>query len=68
MLALELMRISKNDDKTMTAYNKMITQFSKKVEKYDTEKKESMENAKQKESIRNEVQKHTKTFGEALIF
>lgn len=45
-----------------------IADYKKKIEKYEQEKSEIQEKAKQLESVRDESQKHSQAFGMAIIF
>ena len=53
---------------TVKTYQEKIADYSKKIEKYEQEKSEIQEKAKQLEGVRDEAQKHSKAFGMAIIF
>jgi len=46
----------------------LLKNHKKKMEKYEQEKSEIQEKAKQLEIVRDEAQKHSKAFGVAIIF
>lgn len=53
---------------TGKSYQDKIADYGKKIEKYEQEKIEIQDKAKQLESVRDEAQKHSKAFGMAIIF
>ncbi len=67
-LELELNRIPKNDKENIEAYSKKIQSYTVQVKKYELEKEEIKKEAEKLELLRDEAQKHSKTFGEAVIF
>lgn len=68
-LELKLLDLPKSTPKAVVnSYLEKIADDKKKMEKYEQEKVELQEKAKQLESIRDESQKHSKAFGVAIIF
>ncbi len=68
-LELKLKDLPKGTAKdTLNTYQEKIADYAKKVEKYEQEKTEIQDKAKQLESVRDEAQKHSKAFGMAIIF
>lgn len=55
-------------EKVVTAYREKIADYKKKTDKYEIEKSEIQEKAKQLEGIRDEAQIHSKAFGVAVIY
>jgi len=53
---------------TLNTYQEKIADYAKKIEKYEQEKTEIQDKAKQLEGVRDEAQKHSKAFGMAIIF
>ena len=51
-----------------SALKEKIADYKKKVEKYEQEKSDIQEKAKQLESVRDEASKHSQAFGMAVIF
>lgn len=49
-------------------YQAKIADYKKKIEKYEKEKAEIQQEAKSLEAIRDDAQRHSKTFGMAVIF
>lgn len=49
-------------------YTDKITDYKKKIEKYEKEKSEAQAKAKQLEGVRDEAQMHSKAFGMAVIY
>ncbi|MGD0280851.1 MAG: DUF4337 domain-containing protein [Dissulfurispiraceae bacterium] len=49
-------------------YEKKIESYANKIKKYEEEKVKIQEDARAQESIRNNSQKHSQTFGMAVIF
>jgi hypothetical protein len=49
-------------------YRKKIASYTEKINKYDEEKTKIKKDAEDLERVRNDAQKHTKTFGMAVIF
>ena len=68
MLELQAKHLATKDNQVVEDYDKLISDFSKKIGKYDQEKKDIQKEAAQFESIRDEAQKHSKPFGIAVIF
>jgi hypothetical protein len=54
--------------KLATIYTDKITDYKKKIEKYEKEKSEAQAKAKQLEGVRDEAQMHSKAFGMAVIY
>ena len=68
-LELKLLDLPKStSQETVNAYKEKIADYKKKIEKYDQEKVDIQEKAKQLESVRDESQKHSQAFGMAVIF
>ncbi|MGC2166576.1 MAG: DUF4337 domain-containing protein [Gallionella sp.] len=68
-LELKLLEGAKFANKyTLGTYEEKIADYTKKIEKYDLEKSELQEKAKQLEMVRDESQKHSQAFGMAIIF
>lgn len=68
-LEMELLGLSKSAPKdVVTNYKEKIASYKKMVEKYENEKIEIQEKAKQLESVRDESQLHSKAFGIAVIY
>ncbi|MCX6231236.1 MAG: DUF4337 domain-containing protein [Bacteroidetes bacterium] len=67
-LELELNRIPKNDKENIEAYTNKINKYADQVKKYEAEKEEIKKDAEKLETLRDDAQKHSKTFGEAVIF
>ena len=67
-LELELNRIPKNDKENIEAYSNKIKKYADQVKKYELEKEEIKKEAESLELSRDEAQKHSRTFGEAVIF
>ena len=55
-------------EKIIAAYNEKITDYQKKADKYEKEKAEIQDKAKQLEGIRDEAQIHSRAFGVAVIY
>ncbi|TAN41734.1 MAG: DUF4337 domain-containing protein [Nitrospirae bacterium] len=49
-------------------YNKKIDAYDKKIKKYDAEKAKIEKDARALETVRDEAQKHSKSFGLAVIY
>jgi hypothetical protein len=49
-------------------YEKKIAAYSQKLKRYEEEKAEISQEAKKMESVRDDAQKHSQTFGLAVIF
>ena len=56
------------NQKLATVYTDKITDYKKKIEKYEKEKAEAQTKAKQLEGLRDEAQTHSKAFGMAVIY
>ena len=54
--------------KLATIYTDKITDYRKKIEKYEKEKSEAQTKAKQLEGVRDEAQIHSKALGIAVIY
>lgn len=68
-LELSLMDLPKSaPEEVANRYREKIADDKKKIEKYELEKSELQEKAKQLEIIRDESQKHSQAFGMAIIF
>ena len=68
-LELDLMGLQSNAiPKLSTVYNEKITEYKKKIEKYEKEKSEAQAKAKQLETVRDDAQTHSKAFGMAVIY
>ena len=68
-LSLKMLDSSKSISKeSANKYQEKIADYKKKIEKYELEKIEIQEKAKQLESVRDESQKHSQAFGMAIIF
>ena len=68
-LELRLLDLSKSTPEgEANTLKEKIADYKKKIEKYEQEKSEIQEKAKQLESIRDESQKHSQAFGVAIIF
>ena len=50
------------------AHKDKIADYKKKVERYELEKTDIQEKAKQLEGVRDEAQKHSQAFGVAVIY
>jgi len=68
VLELQAKQLAVKDKQSIEDYDKLISDFSKKIGKYDQEKKDIQKEATQLESMRDEAQKHSKPFGLAVIF
>jgi len=68
-LELKLLDSPKSIPKeTVNRYQEKIADYKKKIEKYEQEKVEIQEKAKQLEGVRDDAQTHSKAFGVAIIF
>ena len=68
-LELDLMGLQKNSNpKLMELYTNKISEYKNKIEKYEKEKSDAQEKAKQLEAFRDEAQIHSKAFGLAVIY
>jgi hypothetical protein len=68
-LEIELLGLPKSTSKEIVeVYKNKITDYKKRVEKYDAEKFEIEVKAKQLETVRDESQLHSKAFGVAVIY
>lgn len=68
-LELDSMGIQQADNQKLAAiYTNKITDYKKKIEKYEKEKSEAQAKAKQLEGMRDEAQIHSKAFGMAVIY
>ncbi len=68
-LELELPGIGKTAPASVAeTYQTKIADYRKKIEKYEKEKAEIQQEAKSLEAIRDDAQRHSKTFGMAVIF
>jgi hypothetical protein len=68
-LELKLLDLPRGAGKeTVNSYQEKISDYKKKIEKYDQEKTEIQDKAKQLEGVRDEAQKHSQAFGMAIIF
>jgi hypothetical protein len=68
-LELKLLDLNRGAAKeTVNNYLSKIDDYKKKIEKYDQDKTEIQDKAKQLESVRDEAQKHSQAFGMAIIF
>lgn len=68
-LELKLLDLPKSTSgKVVNTHKEKIADYKKKIEKYEQEKAEIQEKAKQLESVRDEAQKHSQAFGVAIIF
>ena len=67
-LELELNRIPANDKANIEAYTNKIQKYTEQIKRYDLEKEDIKKEAEKLEMQRDETQKHSKTFGEAVIF
>jgi hypothetical protein len=68
-LELELKAAGKNSPKpVIEEYGKKIEDYSKRVKRYDEEKSKIEQDARNLEKIRDDAQKHSQTFGMAVIF
>lgn len=66
-LELRLLDLPKGSDKAHN-YQEKIADYGRKIEKYEQEKTEIQDKAKELEGVRDEAQKHSKAFGMAIIF
>lgn len=60
--------ITKPDASVMEKYDELIAKMGKKIEGYDTEKKDIMKAAKELEKTRDDCKLHSSAFGIAVIF
>lgn len=68
-LELELPTLAKTAPPSVAEiYQARIADYKKKIEKYEKEKAEIQHEAKQLEATRDDAQRHSKTFGLAVIF
>lgn len=68
-LELKLKDLSRGTAReTVNSYQEKIADYARKIEKYEQEKTEIQDKAKQLEGVRDEAQKHSKAFGMAIIF
>jgi hypothetical protein len=68
-MELRLLDLPKSTSKEMVnAHKEKIADYKKKIEKYEQDKSDIQEKAKQLESVRDESQKHSQAFGMAVIF
>jgi hypothetical protein len=68
-LELELLSMGAKAPKGIVdAYRKKIEGYGKKLARYETEKAEIQKEAKHHEQVRDDAQKHSQTFGIAVIF
>jgi hypothetical protein len=68
-LELELKGMAaKSPQPILEEYRKKIDEYGKKIAKYDGEKDVIQKDAKRYEQIRDDAQKHSQTFGIAVIF
>lgn len=68
-MELELRGISSDaSPAVIDAYREKIADYKKKVEKYEKEKTDIQQAAKQLEAVRDDAQLHSKTFGVAVIY
>ncbi|MBI5625779.1 MAG: DUF4337 domain-containing protein [Nitrosomonadales bacterium] len=68
-LELKLMDLPRSaSEEVANTLKDEIADYKKKIEKYEQEKSEIQEKAKQLESVRDESQKHSQAFGVAIIF
>jgi len=68
-IELKILELSRGTAKeTVGRYQEKISDYKKKIEKYEQEKTEIQAKAKQLEEMRDEAQKHSKSFGMAIIF
>lgn len=68
-LELDLTAIQQADNQKLAAiYTNKITDYKKKIDKYEKEKSEAQAKAKQLEGMRDEAQIHSKAFGMAVIY
>ena len=59
---------STSNQKLSSIYTNKISEYQKKIEKYEKEKAEAQAKAKQLEGVRDEAQIHSKAFGIAVIY
>jgi cation transport ATPase len=68
-LELELLSMGAKAPKGIVdEYRKKIEEYGKKLARYETEKAEIQKEAKHHEQVRDDAQKHSQTFGIAVIF
>lgn len=68
-LELKLLDLPKSTpEEVVNTYKEKTADYKKKMEKYEQEKSEIQEKARQLEIVRDEAQKHSKSFGVAIIF
>ena len=68
-LELKLSDLPKSTpERAVNIYKEKIADYKKKMDKYEQEKSEIQEKAKQLEIVRDESQKHSQAFGVAIIF
>lgn len=68
-MELELRGLSKAAPPSVVdAYEGKIADYKKKVDKYEKEKSEIQQEAKRLEAARDDAQRHSKTFGVAVIY
>jgi hypothetical protein len=68
-LELELLSMGAKAPKGIVdEYRKKIDEYGKKLARYETEKAEIQKEAKHDEQVRDDAQKHGRTFGIAVIF
>jgi len=69
MLEIGLRDLPKSSpEEVVNAHKDKIADYKKKVEKYEQEKSDIQEKAKQLEGVRDEAQKHSQAFGVAVIY
>ena len=66
--SLQASALDKKQPDVVAAYNKKIDEYSKQILKYEAEKEKIKDEAKKFEDIRDESQKHSSSFGIAVIF
>jgi type III secretory pathway component EscV len=68
-LELKLSEISKSAPKeSINQHQNKLAEYTKKIDKYELEKVEIQDKAKQLEGVRDDAQKHSQKFGMAIIF
>ena len=67
-LDIKLQDSAQSSETTVNMLKEKIADYRKKVEKYEQEKSEIQEKAKQLEIARDEASKHSQAFGMAVIF
>lgn len=68
-MEVELLGLPRNAPQSVVAaYQEKIADYRKKIEKYEKEKSEIQEEGRRLENVRDDAQRHSRTFGVAVIY